>query len=154
MPVRQRHHRGIVLATLGVLFLCGCSTTSEPGDPAAIPATLPAPDPHGAYAPEDAVRASQLRDWASVNAEPPLKAATAHIKAVQIVEAGDQQLVYLHTDLPHTGSDKPPQQTADLLAVYEAWPNRPATAVRVGAFDGDGHRVGTAGVPAPTPPGT
>ncbi|MCX5009547.1 hypothetical protein OG765_00835 [Streptomyces sp. NBC_00555] len=149
----QRHHV-TVLAALGVLFLGGCSVTSEPRDTDGIPSALPAPDPHGAYATEDAVRAAQLQQWASINAETGPKAAVTHIKAVQVVQSGETQLVYLHTDLPHAEGGKPPEQTADLLAVYEAWPNRPATAVRIGAFDADGHRVGTAGIPAPTPPGT
>ncbi|MGW7059949.1 hypothetical protein ACWGHM_15715 [Streptomyces sp. NPDC054904] len=92
-----------------------------------------------------------MRQWAASNAVSGPKNAAAHIKAVQIVEAGDTQQVFLHTDLPHAEDGKPPTVTGDLLAVYEHWPSRPTTAVRVGAFDADGHRVGTAGIPAPTP---
>ncbi|MFD3875187.1 hypothetical protein [Streptomyces sp. NPDC058623] len=96
------------------------------------------------------MRAEQLKQWASSNADSGQQAASARVKAVQVVESGDTQHVYLHTDLPHSDG-KPPEQTANLFAVYEAWPNRPATAVRIGVFDADGHRVGTAGVPLPTP---
>ncbi|MFD3776596.1 hypothetical protein [Streptomyces sp. NPDC058612] len=155
MTVRRQHHVTVtVLAALGALFLAGCSVTSEPGDTAGIPSALPAPDPHGAYAAEDAVRAAQLQQWASINAEAGPKAAAIRIKAVQVGQSGETQLVHLHTDLPHTRNGKPPEQTAELLAVYEAWPNRPATALRIGVFDADGHRVGTTGIPAPTPLGT
>ncbi|MDX2393780.1 hypothetical protein NJL88_27710 [Streptomyces sp. DK15] len=96
------------------------------------------------------MRAEQLKQWASSNADSGQQAASTRVKAVQVVESGDTQHVYLHTDLPHSDG-KPPEQTANLFAVYEAWPNRPATAVRIGVFDADGHRVGTAGVPLPTP---
>ncbi|MFZ3498464.1 hypothetical protein ACODT5_35435 [Streptomyces sp. 5.8] len=152
----QRHRRLTALAALGalgVVLLSGCSFTREPVDTAGIPTALPAPDPHGAYSTEDADRAAQLQQWASINAGSDPEAAVTHIKAVQVVESGDRQLVYLHTDLPHAENGEPPEQTAGLFAVYEAWPNRPATAVQIGAFDADGHRVGTAGVPATTPPG-
>ncbi|WP_329376755.1 hypothetical protein OG625_04525 [Streptomyces sp. NBC_01351] len=149
----QHRHRVTVLAALGAVLLGGCSFAGEPSDTPGIPTALPAPDPHGAYASEDAVRAVQLRQWTAVNgAGGRTAAAVTHIQAVQVVESGDEHLVYLHTDLPHTDDGGPPEQIADLLAVYEAWPNRPAMAVRIGAFDADGHRVGTAGIPAPTPP--
>ncbi|WP_405980223.1 hypothetical protein [Streptomyces sp. NBC_00158] len=127
--------------------------TTEPVDTAGIPAELPAPAPHGPFAPEDAVRAGAFKEWAATHSEGGQKDVATHVKAVQVVESGDAQLVYLHTDLPPAEGDKPHARTADLLAVYEAWPQRPATAFRIGAFDAKGHRLGTAGVPAPTPPG-
>ncbi|MDX2395023.1 MULTISPECIES: hypothetical protein [unclassified Streptomyces] len=49
-----------------------------------------------------------MRQWAASNADGGPKNAAAHIKTVQIVEAGDTQQVFLHTDLPHAEDGKPP----------------------------------------------
>ncbi|MFJ8166200.1 hypothetical protein ACIRBY_35500 [Streptomyces sp. NPDC096136] len=144
MPVPARHAAALVLAAL--LGAAGCSVTSTPESGTGIPAHLPAPDPHGAYTPEDAARAAAFAEWAGGTAHAEWAGAVARVKAVQVVEAGDEQHVHLHTTLPRAEGGVPPAGTAEVLAAYGEWPQRPAGAVLVGVFDGDGGRVGSAGV--------